>query len=34
VKVVPSVMSSTEDRVALARACLAFTGEIAGTIER
>jgi LPPG:FO 2-phospho-L-lactate transferase len=34
VKVAPSVMSSPEDRVALARTCLAFAGEIAGTIAR
>jgi hypothetical protein len=29
VRVARSVMSSTEDRVALARVCLAFAGEIA-----
>jgi len=29
VRVSRSVMSSTEDRVALARVCLAFAGEIA-----
>ncbi len=34
VKVAPSVMSSPEDRVALARTCLAFAGEIAGAIAR
>jgi LPPG:FO 2-phospho-L-lactate transferase len=34
VKVAPAVMSSPDDRVALARICLAFAGEIAGAIER
>jgi hypothetical protein len=34
VKVTPTVMSGPEDRVALARTCLDFAGEIAGTIER
>ena len=34
VKVAPTVMSSPDDRVALARTCLAFAGEIAGSIER
>jgi LPPG:FO 2-phospho-L-lactate transferase len=34
VKVASSVMSSPEDRVALARICLDFAGEIAKTIER
>jgi LPPG:FO 2-phospho-L-lactate transferase len=34
VKVVPSVMSSAEDRVLLARTCLGFAGEIAGKIVR
>jgi LPPG:FO 2-phospho-L-lactate transferase len=34
VKVTRTVMSSPEDRVALARACLAFAAEIAGAIAR
>jgi LPPG:FO 2-phospho-L-lactate transferase len=34
VKVVPTVMSSPDDRVALARNCLTFAGEIAGSIKR
>jgi LPPG:FO 2-phospho-L-lactate transferase len=34
VKVAQTVMSSIEDRVALARSGLAFAGEIAGAIER
>jgi LPPG:FO 2-phospho-L-lactate transferase len=34
VKVAPSVMSSPEDRVTLARTCLAFAAELAGTIAR
>jgi LPPG:FO 2-phospho-L-lactate transferase len=34
VKVAPTVMSNSDDRVALARTCLAFAGEIAGALER
>jgi LPPG:FO 2-phospho-L-lactate transferase len=34
VKVAPSVMSGPEDRVTLARICLAFADELGGTIER
>jgi LPPG:FO 2-phospho-L-lactate transferase len=34
VKVTQTVMSSRDDRVALARTCLAFAGEIAGAIRR
>jgi LPPG:FO 2-phospho-L-lactate transferase len=34
VKVAPTVMSSSDDRVALARTCLTFAGEIAGAMRR
>jgi LPPG:FO 2-phospho-L-lactate transferase len=34
VKVTQTVMSSRDDRVVLARTCLAFAGEIAGAIRR
>jgi LPPG:FO 2-phospho-L-lactate transferase len=34
VKVAPTVMSSPDDRVALARTCLAFACEISGSIKR
>jgi LPPG:FO 2-phospho-L-lactate transferase len=34
VRVAPTVMSNSDDRVALARTCLAFAGELAGAIER
>ena len=34
VKVAQTVMSSADDRVALARTCLAFAGEIARVIAR
>jgi LPPG:FO 2-phospho-L-lactate transferase len=34
VRVAPTVMSNSDDRVALARTCLAFVGELAGALER
>jgi LPPG:FO 2-phospho-L-lactate transferase len=34
VKVAPTVMSNSDDRVALSRTCLAFAGELAGALER
>jgi LPPG:FO 2-phospho-L-lactate transferase len=34
VKVTQTVMSNRDDRVALAHACLAFAGEIAGSVKR